>query len=373
MIKIEQPGSGDFMREIGPFVPDTDRGADGRGTRCSGQSRAAGARASPSTCASPRARTSSGASPRPPTWWSRTSGPARSSSGTSRPPDLAPHLVVVRISSFGQDGPEARRPGLDRVGIGFGGLLNLTGYPDRPPVRVGVTISDYLTGVFAAHAATAALYERDTQRSGARCGHRRRSLRRRPPHPRVDAAGLRPSRRRAQPRGEPARELGAARQLPDRRRQVRVHRRRLGRQLLPTLQGDGPRRPARRPPLHPARGPRRAQRRDQRARRRLDRHPPRRRDRAALRRTRRSGRDRVHRGRHLRRPAHRRSRRPGDRRRPGRGSAATAGALSPPGGRSRRSRPPARPRLGEHTREVLGELLGLAAADVDRLEQEGVV
>ncbi len=61
---------------------------------------------------------------------------------------------------FGQDGPYTKRPGLDRVGIGYGGLLNLTGYPDRPPVRVGVTISDYLTGVFAAHAAVAALYAR---------------------------------------------------------------------------------------------------------------------------------------------------------------------------------------------------------------------
>jgi crotonobetainyl-CoA:carnitine CoA-transferase CaiB-like acyl-CoA transferase len=71
--------------------------------------------------------------------------------------------VTVRISSFGQDGPNAPRPGLDRVGIGYGGLLHLTGYPDRPPVRVGVTISDYLTGVFAAQAATAALYARDVR------------------------------------------------------------------------------------------------------------------------------------------------------------------------------------------------------------------
>ena len=61
-----------------------------------------------------------------------------------------------------------RRPGLDRVGIGYGGLLHLTGYPDRPPVRVGVTISDYLTGVFAAQAATAALYARDASRVGRR-------------------------------------------------------------------------------------------------------------------------------------------------------------------------------------------------------------
>ncbi len=64
---------------------------------------------------------------------------------------------------FGQDGPNAGRPGLDRVGIGYGGLLHLTGYPDRPPVRVGVTISDYLTGIFAAQAAACALYARDAR------------------------------------------------------------------------------------------------------------------------------------------------------------------------------------------------------------------
>jgi succinyl-CoA---D-citramalate CoA-transferase len=82
------------------------------------------------------------------------------------PADLDPKLVVVRISAFGQDGPYAPRPGLDRMGIGYGGLLQLTGYPDRPPVRVGVTISDYLTGVFSAHAAVASLYARDARRSG---------------------------------------------------------------------------------------------------------------------------------------------------------------------------------------------------------------
>jgi crotonobetainyl-CoA:carnitine CoA-transferase CaiB-like acyl-CoA transferase len=77
------------------------------------------------------------------------------------PADLPGDVVYVRISAFGQDGPYADRPGLDRVGIAVGGLLELTGYPDRPPVRPGVTLADYLTGVFAAQAATAALYERD--------------------------------------------------------------------------------------------------------------------------------------------------------------------------------------------------------------------
>jgi len=79
------------------------------------------------------------------------------------PSSLPSRLVTVRISMFGQDGPYSPRPGLDRVGIGYGGLLHLTGYPDRPPVRVGVTISDYLAGVFSAHAATAALYARDAR------------------------------------------------------------------------------------------------------------------------------------------------------------------------------------------------------------------
>src|SRR5207302_5336184 len=77
------------------------------------------------------------------------------------PSDLDERLVYVRISVFGQDGPYSSRPGLDRLGIGYGGLLHLTGYPDRPPVRPGGTTSDYLTGVFAAEAAVSLLYRRD--------------------------------------------------------------------------------------------------------------------------------------------------------------------------------------------------------------------
>ena len=67
---------------------------------------------------------------------------------------------------YGQSGPYRDRPGLDRNGIGFGGLLYLTGYPDRPPVRPGIIISDYLTGVFNALAIMIALYHRDVHRGG---------------------------------------------------------------------------------------------------------------------------------------------------------------------------------------------------------------
>src|SRR5256885_4334620 len=74
---------------------------------------------------------------------------------------LTPGLVLTRVSVYGQTGPYRDRPGLDRNGIAAGGLLYVTGYPDRPPVRPGVVIADYLTGVFNALAIVSALYERD--------------------------------------------------------------------------------------------------------------------------------------------------------------------------------------------------------------------
>ena len=77
------------------------------------------------------------------------------------PDDCDPRIVWARISVFGQDGPYSPRTGLDRMGIAYGWLLHLTGYADRPPVRPGISISDYLTGTFAAEATVAALYRRD--------------------------------------------------------------------------------------------------------------------------------------------------------------------------------------------------------------------
>jgi crotonobetainyl-CoA:carnitine CoA-transferase CaiB-like acyl-CoA transferase len=159
VIKIEQPRGGDFMREIGPFVDAGDDGpyslfwaVEGRGRKsvtldlrtADGQDLLRRLAATADVLVE---------NFRPGTLEQWHIGPA----------DLPARLVTVRISMFGQDGPYAPRPGLDRVGIGYGGLLHLTGYPDRPPVRVGVTISDYLCGVFAAQAAVSALYARDAR------------------------------------------------------------------------------------------------------------------------------------------------------------------------------------------------------------------
>jgi crotonobetainyl-CoA:carnitine CoA-transferase CaiB-like acyl-CoA transferase len=161
VIKIEQPGTGDFMRDIGPFVEGPD-GGDGR------------RRYSLFWAVEGRGRKSVTIDLRAPAGRDLVRRLAASADvlcenfrpGTLErwglaPADLDPRLVTVRISAFGQDGPNADRPGLDRLGIGYGGLLHLTGYPDRPPVRPGVTTSDYLTGAFAAQAALAALYRRD--------------------------------------------------------------------------------------------------------------------------------------------------------------------------------------------------------------------
>ena len=157
VIKIEQPGSGDFMREIGPFVDDRDGdpyslfwAVEGRGR----QSVTIDLRRAEGQAIFRRLAETADVVV-------ENFRPGTLERWNLAPGDLASHLVFVRISMFGQDGPNRERPGLDRVGIGYGGLMHLTGYPDRPPVRVGVTISDYLTGVFAAQAACAALYARD--------------------------------------------------------------------------------------------------------------------------------------------------------------------------------------------------------------------
>ena len=69
-------------------------------------------------------------------------------------------LVLVRISGVGQDGPYAARAGYAAIGEAMGGLRALTGYPDRPPVRVGVSIGDSLAGLMGALGTLAALHAR---------------------------------------------------------------------------------------------------------------------------------------------------------------------------------------------------------------------
>jgi len=168
VVKVEQPRSGDFMRGIGPFCSTEEDGEYSLFWAVEGRGRLS------ATC---DMRTQEGQG-----LFRRLASTADVVCENFRPgtleewgigpSDLDERLVFVRISAFGQDGPYAARPGLDRLGVAYGGLLNLTGEPDRPPVRPGVTVADYLTGVFAAEAALAALYRRDAVRAGSPEGPR---------------------------------------------------------------------------------------------------------------------------------------------------------------------------------------------------------
>ena len=155
VIKVELPGQGDFMRTIGPFVGDYSlfwavEGRNKKSVTCdlrkpAGQdlfkllvphADAIVENFQPGTLES----------------WGL---------GYDVLEALNPGIVLTRVSVYGQTGPYRDRPGLDRNGIAMGGLLYLTGYPDRPPVRPGLIVSDYLTAVFNAFAIVAALWERD--------------------------------------------------------------------------------------------------------------------------------------------------------------------------------------------------------------------
>ena len=72
-----------------------------------------------------------------------------------------PQLVIVRVSGFGQTGPNAAMPGFGTPATAFSGYVYSTGFPDRPPVLPPINLVDYVAGLFAAFGAVTALYHRD--------------------------------------------------------------------------------------------------------------------------------------------------------------------------------------------------------------------
>ncbi|MCY3576691.1 MAG: CoA transferase [bacterium] len=172
VIKIEQPGAGDPLRTLGPYA---NRGHEEEGEPGEGSDHpyslfwAVEGRGRKSVTLDLR-------QPRGQELFRQLAShtdvlcenfrPGTLERWNIHPGALPRRLVTVRISGYGQDGPKSLLPGLDRNGVAYGGLLHLTGEPDRSPVRPGVTVADYLTGVFAAQAATALLYDRDIGGSG---------------------------------------------------------------------------------------------------------------------------------------------------------------------------------------------------------------
>ena len=75
-----------------------------------------------------------------------------------------PGLVMARVSGFGQTGPYAKRAGYGLIGEAMGGLRHITGEPDRPPARAGISIGDSLAATHAVMGIMMALHAR--QRTG---------------------------------------------------------------------------------------------------------------------------------------------------------------------------------------------------------------
>jgi formyl-CoA transferase len=74
--------------------------------------------------------------------------------------ELNPGLVVTRVTGFGQSGPYAARAGYGSIGEAMGGIRYVTGDPDRPPARAGISLGDSLAATFAALGTLVALHQR---------------------------------------------------------------------------------------------------------------------------------------------------------------------------------------------------------------------
>ena len=80
--------------------------------------------------------------------------------------EINPRLIYVCSSGYGQTGPYAHRPSLDRVGLATGGFLHITGFPDGAPIKPGISVADFMTAMFGCIGAMFAVYNRDVIGTG---------------------------------------------------------------------------------------------------------------------------------------------------------------------------------------------------------------
>jgi len=155
VIKVEQPGGGDTLRGLGPFSKGESLwwNVDGRNKK-SITLDLRQPRGQELLCRLVACSDAVIENFRPGTL-------ARWNLDYPRLAQINPRLVMLSVSGFGQTGPYAKRAGYDRIGLAFSGVMGLTGYADRPPVRVGISIADYSTAVLGAFSLMMALYHRD--------------------------------------------------------------------------------------------------------------------------------------------------------------------------------------------------------------------
>ena len=80
--------------------------------------------------------------------------------------EINPGLVLIRVTGYGQSGPYSQRAGFGSIGEAMGGLRYVTGYPDRVPSRVGISIGDQLAATMGALGGLLAIHERHTSGKG---------------------------------------------------------------------------------------------------------------------------------------------------------------------------------------------------------------
>ena len=79
-----------------------------------------------------------------------------------------PGLVMVSGSVYGQTGPMAGEPGFGAVGESMGGIRYVSGFPDRPPLRIGISIGDAIAALHGVNGALLALHHRNATGGRAR-------------------------------------------------------------------------------------------------------------------------------------------------------------------------------------------------------------
>lgn len=155
VIKVEQPGTGDTIRELGPFLEGESLwwNVEGRNKKSVtiDLRQKEGQELLKKLVASADAVVEN----------FRPGTLEKWNLGYSELAKANPGLVMLSVSGFGQTGPYAQRAGYDRIGLAFSGVMDMTGYADRPPVRLGISIADYTTATLGAFSVMMALYNRD--------------------------------------------------------------------------------------------------------------------------------------------------------------------------------------------------------------------
>ncbi len=156
VIKVEQPGGGDTLRGLGPFHEDECLWwqLEGRNKKCvSIDLRQPEGQALLKKLAAKADVVIENFRPGTLEKWG---------CGYAQLSEVNPALVMLSVSGFGQTGPYSQRAGYDRIALAFSGVMGITGYPDRPPVRIGTSMADYSTATMGAFAVMMALYHGDT-------------------------------------------------------------------------------------------------------------------------------------------------------------------------------------------------------------------